>query len=96
MAVVAVGVDGPQLNSRQRLAAVADHQMALERVDGVESHIVAVLDQGAKGGGIADRCLNEREVHRAVVVQDQEAVLTADHRVLDRVLDQLRGAASRR
>ena len=63
--------------------------MAFECVDGVESHIVAVLDQCAKSVGIADRSLDEREVLGAVVVQDQEPVLTADDRVFDGVLDQL-------
>ena len=51
--VVAVVVDGPQLDSRQRLAAVADHQVAGERVDAVQPHVVAVLDQGALRGGVA-------------------------------------------
>ena len=89
MAVVAVGVDRPQLDPRQRLAAVADHEMAFECVDGVEPHIVAVLDQRAECGRVADRSLDEREVLRAVVVQDQEPVLAADDRVFDGVLDEL-------
>ena len=89
MAVVAVCVDRPQLDPRQRLATVADHQMAFERVDGIESHIVAVLDQCAESVGIADRRLDEREVLCAVVVQDEEPVLTADDGVFDGVLDQL-------
>ena len=88
-AVVAVGVHRPQLDPRKRLAAVTDHEVPLERIDSVESHVVAVLDQRAERGGIADRSLDEREVLRAVVVQDQEPVLTADDRVLDRVLDEL-------
>ena len=63
--------------------------MAVECVDGVEADVVAMFDQRAKSGGIADRSLDEGEVLRAVVVQDEEAVLAADDGVLDRVLDQL-------
>ncbi len=73
---------------RQRLAAVADDEVPLERVDGVQSHVVAVLDQRAESGGVDHRRLDEREVLGAVVVQDQESVLTADDGVLHRVLDQ--------
>ncbi len=39
--------------------------------------------------GLSERRLDEREVLRAVVVQDEEAVLAADHGVLDRILDEL-------
>ena len=63
--------------------------MAVERVDAVEADVVAMLDQRAEGGGIGDRRLDEGEVLRAVVVQDEEPVLTADDGVLDRVLDEL-------
>ena len=94
-AVLAVGVDRPQLNPRQRLAAVADHQMPDEGVDGVEAHVVAVLDQRAERGRVADRGLDQREVLRAVVVQDQEAVLAADDGMLDGVFDQLAARPAR-
>ena len=63
--------------------------MSFECVDGVQSHVVAVLDQGAEGGGVVHRRIDEREVLRAVVVQDEEAVFAADDGVLDRVLDEL-------
>ena len=69
--------------------------MALERVDGVQAHVVAVLDQGAERGGVAHRRLDEREVLRAVVVQDEEAVLAADDGVFDRVLDELAARPAR-
>ena len=80
----------PQLDPRQRLAAVADHQMVGERVDAVEADVVAVRRSGcADRGGVADRRLDQGEVHRAVVVQDEEPVLAADDGVLDGVLDDL-------
>jgi hypothetical protein len=96
MAVATVFVDGPQLNSRQRLAPVADHQLGRERVDAVEPDVVAVLDQRAERGRIADGRLDQREVLGAVVVQDQEAVLTAHDGVFDGVLDQLAPREDRR
>ena len=52
-AVGALGVERPQLDSRQRLAAVADHEVADERVDRVETDVVAVLDERAGGGRVA-------------------------------------------
>ena len=89
VAVVAVGVERPQLDPRQRLAAVADHQVPVERVDGVETDVVAVLDERAERGGVAHRRLDEGEVLGAVVVQDEEAVFAADDGMLDGVLDEL-------
>ncbi len=68
--------------------------MSLERVDVLEAHVVAVLDQGAQRGRVVDGSLGENEVLGLlprlgvdVVVQDQEAVLTGDHGVLGTVLD---------
>ena len=77
----------PQLDARQCLAAVADHEVARERVDGVEADVVAVLDERADRGRVAHRRLDQREVLGAVVVQDEEPVLAADDGVFDRVLD---------
>ena len=88
-AVVAVGVERPQLDPRQRLAAVADHHVPDERVDGVEADVVAVLDERAGRGRVAHRRLDEGEVLRAVVVQDEEPVFAADDGMLDGVLDEL-------
>ena len=89
LAVVAVGVERPELDPRQRLAAVTDHQVPDEGVDGVEADIVAVLDQRAGCGRVAHRRLDEGEVLRAVVVQDEKTVLAADDGVFDGVLDEL-------
>ena len=61
--------------------------MAGERIDTVETDVVAVLDQGALGSGVADRSVRQHEVHRVLVVQDQESILPADDRVLHRILD---------
>ena len=86
----------PQLNTRQRLAAVADDDVPVERVDGVETDVVAMLDERAGRGRVAHRRLDEGEVLGAVVVQDQEAVLAADDGVFDRVLDELAPRPGRR
>ena len=88
-AVGAVGSDGPQLDSGQRLPAVADHEVLLERVDPVQADVVAAFDEGAERRRVADRRVDEGEVDRAVVVHDEEAVLTADDGVLHRVLDEV-------
>ena len=61
--------------------------MTGEGIHTFESDVVAVRDQGSLLRWIGDRGLREGEVHRPVVVQDQEAVLPPDHRVLHRVLD---------
>ena len=63
------------------------HQVAGECVHTLEADIVAVLDECGLIRGVLHRCLDEREVHRAVVVQNQEPVTAADARVFDRVLD---------
>ena len=80
-------VDRPQLDARQRVGAVADHEVPVERVHRIESHVAAVLDEGAQVGGIADGGVDKREVLRPVVVQDEKAVLPADDGVVERVLD---------
>ena len=82
-----LGVDGPQLDTRQRFASVADHQVPGERVDPFETNVIARRNQGALIGRIGHRSFGQREVDRTVVVQDQEPVLAADHGVLDGVLD---------
>ena len=60
--------------------------MPVERVDGVQPHIAAMLDKGPARRRIADRRFGEGEVLRPVVVQDEEAILPADHGVVDRIL----------
>ncbi len=87
--VGALGVERPQLDPRQRLAAIADHDVPDERVDRVETDVVAVLDERAGGCRVAHRRLDEGEVLGTVVVQDEEPVFAADDGMLDRVLDEL-------
>ena len=94
--VIAVGVDRPQLDSGQRFASVADHDVVGERIDGVEPDVFAVRDERPKRGGVAHRSLDQGEVLGPVVVQDQESVLTADHHVMGRVLDEFAARQDRR
>ncbi|COX41454.1 Uncharacterised protein [Mycobacterium tuberculosis] len=75
------------MNPRQRLAPIADYQMAGQGIHRVESDVVAVGDEGALPRRILDRGLYQCEVHRAVVVQDQKPVLASYDRMLHRVLD---------
>ena len=89
-------VEDPELG--EPVAALADHEVAGEGVDVLEPDGRVVRDQRLPllvAGGV-DRRRGEREVLGAVVVQDQEAVLAADHGVLDAVLHALRGAGRRR
>ena len=61
--------------------------MTAEGIDTFEADIIAMRNQAALLGWIADRSLRQREVHRAVVVQDQKSILPPDHRMLQRVFD---------
>ena len=53
----------------------------------LEANIVAVGDQSRLCARVLDRSLNQREIRRTIVVQDQEPVPTADDGVIDGVLD---------
>ena len=87
LAVTVAGGDRPELDARQRLPAVAHHQMVGEGVHTFESDVVAGGDQGPLLRRVGNRRFGQGEVHRSVVVQDQETVLAADDGVFDGVFD---------
>ncbi len=60
-----------------------------EGIDTFKSHVLASRNEGPLIGGIGGGGLDEGEVRRAFVVQDQETVLAADDHVVDAVLDSL-------
>ena len=72
-------------------------QVAGERVDVLEAYGGVVGDQRRPvlGRGRRDRRGGQLEVGAGVVVQDQEAVLAADHGVVEGVLQRPRGARRR-